>query len=143
MKRDAFTLLECLLALGITLTFTLLVSAILTTARGQLFSEAKIDQLDWERFSTTLLGDNLELQHVADQSASLFYSPVTNKKYHLVFDSSKNLIKLVATEGGYLPLLYNVDDYHIDYAAGYLKITAMIHQKNYHLVRYVLTKNEN
>ncbi|KRM87024.1 ComGF family competence protein [Liquorilactobacillus vini] len=143
MKKDAFTLIECLLALGITLTFTLLVGTVLSTARSELFNESKVDQLDWERFSTTLFGDNLELQHVADQSVSLFYSPVTNKSYHLVFDGSKNLLKLVATEGGYLPLLYDVENYQIDYAAGYLKITATIHQKKYHLVRYILTKNEN
>lgn len=141
MKLRGFTLIECLIALSLASGFILLIGSTLKLKQHELFATEEIDQNDWQRFKTTLFGDNLELQHVRGRSGSYFYSPVTQKFYYLVCDYSQKIVKLEGDNGGYLPLLYDVEDYELSFQDGWLLIEAVIHHKKYQCSRYILTSS--
>lgn len=141
MKLTGFTLIEGVISLGLATSFILLIGSTLNLKEQELFSAQELDQNDWHRFTTTLFGDNLELQHVANRSNSYFYSPVTQKFYYLVYDRSKKIVKLKGDQGGYLPLLYDVEDYELSFQDGQLQIKVVIHQKKYQDSRYILTSS--
>lgn len=139
MKLTGFTLIECVISLALMTSFILLIGVTLNLKQQELFSTREIDQNDWQRFNTTLFGDNLELQHVRGKNDCYFYSPVTKKSYYLVYDHSKKIVKLRGSSGGYLPLLYDVEDYKLSFQNGCLLIKMKIHQKEYQCSRYILT----
>ncbi|KRM06950.1 MAG: competence type IV pilus minor pilin ComGF [Liquorilactobacillus ghanensis] len=134
-----FTLCECLIALVITSGFILIVQLGITTMQQQTFSTYRQDQLNWERFTATLTGDNLALQFVSQDKQLILYSPVTKKKYQLIYDSGEQLLKLTGESSGYLPLLYQVEACKISVKDGYLSIKAEIHKHKYDLDCYLPT----
>lgn len=137
-----FTLWECLVALIVVSGFTLIVQLALSTIQRQTFFQRDEDRLNWYRFKSTLTGDNLALQFVSQDKQLVLYSPITMKKYQLIYNSEEQLLKLTGEKNGYLPLLYQVSTCQIKVQDSYLSIKVGIHNCEYQMKYYLLKAGE-
>ena len=131
-KSKAFTLLETIIALGITAVAQILYSPQRTTQQQ--------DRVMWEHLITVLTMDRLQLQPCSESdSLMVFYSPPEKAYYCLLHkpDKKELIMKKALTPArpsdfkGRIPLLYHVDQIHYTYQAGILTIKATISGRQY------------
>lgn len=139
-KSKAFTLLETIIALGITAVTILLISGLAQILYSPQRTTQQQDRVMWEHLITVLTMDRLQLQPCSESdSLMVFYSPPEKAYYCLLHkpDKKELIMKKALTPArpsdfkGRIPLLYHVDQIHYTYQAGILTIKATISGRQY------------
>ncbi|WP_027106752.1 competence type IV pilus minor pilin ComGF [Ligilactobacillus ceti] len=129
-KLSSFTLIETIIALGVTsLIFHLIFTSIKVLNQNQrqqyLQQENQIAQ-----FLQVLNSDELQFQYKSHTKKRLnLYSGYKKDDYQMVYKNKQIVLKRKDT--GYMPLLYQVDQFKIDYQEPYLKLTINKNKKVY------------
>lgn len=127
---SSFTLIETIIALGVTsLIFHLIFTSIKILNQNQrqqyLQQENQIAQ-----FLQVLNSDELQFQYKSHTKKRLnLYSGYKKDDYQMVYKNKQIVLKRKDT--GYMPLLYQVDQFKIDYQEPYLKLTINKNKKVY------------
>ncbi|WP_162139322.1 ComGF family competence protein [Ligilactobacillus ceti] len=127
---SSFTLIETIIALGVTsLIFHLIFTSIKVLNQNQrqqyLQQENQIAQ-----FLQVLNSDELQFQYKSHTKKRLnLYSGYKKDDYQMVYKNKQIVLKRKDT--GYMPLLYQVDQFKIDYQEPYLKLTINKNKKVY------------
>ena len=143
LKNKAFTLVEVVLALGVSCMGVLLISGILLMLQKQTTKNYQADQIQWQQMLELLHSQELDLMHKKTYQFKgvIFYSPKQDNEYSFVHSSQKVYLKDSNT-GGYMPVLYNVSAFNLEYQKPYLKITATMHNQKYQEEVYMVHKED-
>lgn len=115
-KISGFTLVETMTALLITAVSVILILGALTLVTHNQRHQEKSHQMDFEQFTTILYGDGLDLAYQnqdLSQGRVNFYSQKDHQFYTLRYQRQK--LWLLKNGRGYMPLIYDVDDFQINY----------------------------
>lgn len=108
-KKSGFTLLETIIAIGITCLICMMIFSTLQIVWKINANETKNDRLQWEQFRSVIESSNLDFKYVRvdnENNELILYSDAMDDFYEL--DLYKQQIRMRRKIDGYMPLLYNV-----------------------------------
>ncbi|KRL03981.1 competence type IV pilus minor pilin ComGF [Liquorilactobacillus oeni] len=139
-RLKAFSLLECLIALSLSVFLLGILNMAFNTSFRVDNNTQEADKAEWEQFADLISSENLSLHFVDIQNNITFFSsPTKDKDYRIVYYNG--LVKMTGSEGGYIPLLYEVSAFETFYHDNLLTIRASIHQREYNC-KIVMAKKE-
>lgn len=120
-KKSGFTLLETIIAIGITCLTCMMIFSTLQIVWKINANETKNDRLQWEQFRSVIESSNLDFKYVR----------VDNENNEL--DLYKQQIRMRRKIDGYMPLLYNVQkvEWRYDENRKSIFISIRIHGREY------------
>lgn len=127
-----FTLIECLIALSLTLMILSTLRLVLNTSNQVNQQITAEDFFRWQQAVDVLNNESMKLSFIKqDGNTVVLYNEETNKEYHLILKNG--VLQLTGDESGYQPLLDNVSFFKAVYDdKNYtLKVHAKIHERDY------------
>ncbi|KRM91574.1 competence type IV pilus minor pilin ComGF [Liquorilactobacillus cacaonum] len=127
-----FTLIECLIALSLTLMILSTFRLVLNTSNRVNQQITAEDFFRWQQAVDVLNNESMKLSFIKqDGNTVVLYNEETNKEYHLILKNG--VLQLTGDESGYQPLLDNVSFFKAVYDdKNYtLKVHTKIHERDY------------
>ncbi|OQQ75404.1 competence protein ComGF [Ligilactobacillus salivarius] len=133
-KKSGFTLLETIIAIGITCLTCMMIFSTLQIVWKINANKTKNDRLQWEQFRSVIESSNLDFKYVRvdnENDELILYSDAMDDFYEL--DLYKQQIRMRRKIDEYMPLLYNVQkvEWRYDENRKSIFISIRIHGREY------------
>lgn len=130
-KVAAFTLVETIISLSVSLLAIFLLTGFLSNRRKEGSVSQRTDHFQLVAAIACLQSDQLNLEYRKSEGGQiLFYSPEKQMDYSLKVSGDR--LVMFGKKEGYMPLLFNLDSGKLSFCAPYLKMDLILNGVKYH-----------